>query len=146
MNSSRIGRGLRAIRIRTNLTQQVVATRAGVARALVSRIERGDLACVRVEQLLALAAALRADIDIVLRWNGADLNRLLNAGHSAMHELVVGILTATGWEVVPERSFSIWDERGVVDLLAGSVPIGHGPARVAEPDQMMRRTSTRQDP
>ena len=118
MNSSRIGRGLRAIRIRTNLTQQVVATRAGVARALVSRIERGDLACVRVEQLLALAAALRADIDIVLRWNGADLDRLLNAGHSAMHELVVGILTATGWEVVPERSFSIWGERGVVDLLA----------------------------
>ena len=118
MNSSRIGRGLRAIRIRTNLTQQVVATRAGVPRAVVARIERGDLARVRVEQLFAVSNALRADLDILLRWNGADLDRLLNAGHSAMHELVVGILTAAGWEVVPERSFSIWGERGVIDLLA----------------------------
>jgi len=122
MNSSRIGRGLRAIRIRTNLTQHVVAARAGVPRAVVARIERGDLARVRVEQLLALAAALRADIDIVLRWNGTDLDRLLNAAHSAMHELVVGILTAAGWEVVPERSFLIWGERGVIDIVAWLAP------------------------
>ena len=122
MNSSRIGRGLRAIRIRTNLTQPVVAARAGVPRAVVARIERGDLARVRVEQLLALAAALRADIDIVLRWNGTDLDRLLNAAHSAMHELVVGILTAAGWEVVPERSFLIWGERGVIDIVAWLAP------------------------
>ena len=122
MNSSRIGRGLRAIRTRTNLTQHVVAARAGVPRAVVARIERGDLARVRVEQLLALAAALRADIDIVLRWNGTDLDRLLNAAHSAMHELVVGILTAAGWEVVPERSFSIWGERGVIDIVAWLAP------------------------
>src|SRR5450759_5709465 len=118
MNSSRIGRGLRAIRIRMNLTQQVVTTRAGVPRAVVARIERGDLARVRVEQLLALAAALRADIDVVLRWDGAELDRLINAGHSAMHEVVVGMLTTAGWQVVPERSFSFSGERGVVDLLA----------------------------
>ena len=39
-----------------------------------------------------------------------------------MHELVVGILTAAGWEVVPERSFSIWGERGVIDIVAWLAP------------------------
>jgi transcriptional regulator with XRE-family HTH domain len=118
MDGSRIGRGLRAIRIRANSTQKEVADGAKVPRAVIGSVERGDLARVRVEQLLAIAVALRADLDIVLRWNGTELDRLLNAGHSAMHELVVGILTAAGWEAVPERSFSIWGERGVVDLLA----------------------------
>lgn len=80
--------------------------------------ERGDLDGVRVGQLRAVVVALQADLDIILRWNGTELDRLLNAGHLAMHELVVGILTAAGWEVVPERSFSIWGERGVIDLLA----------------------------
>jgi transcriptional regulator with XRE-family HTH domain len=118
MNSSRIGRGMRAIRVRTNLTQQVVATRAGVPRGVVASLERGNIGRVRVEQLLAVATALRADVDLLLRWNGTDLGRLLNAGHSAMHELVVGMLATAGWAVVPERSFSIWGERGVIDLLA----------------------------
>lgn len=118
MNSSRIGRGMRAIRIRTNLTQQAVATRAAVPRGVVASLERGDIGRVRVDQLLAVATALRADVDLLLRWNGTDLDRLLNAGHSAMHELVVGILATAGWAVVPERSFSIWGERGVIDLLA----------------------------
>ncbi len=118
MNTSRIGRGLRAIRIRTNLTQRAVAVRANVPRAAVASIERGDLARVRIEQLVAVSTALRADIDIVLRWEGAELDRLLNAGHSAMHEVVVGILTTAGWQVVPERSFSFWGERGVVDVIA----------------------------
>jgi DNA-binding XRE family transcriptional regulator len=118
MNNSRIGRGMRAIRVRTNLTQQVLATRASVPRGVVASLERGDIGRVRVEQLLAVATALRADVDLLLRWNGTDLDRLLNAGHSAMHELVVGILATAGWAVVPERSFSIWGERGVIDLLA----------------------------
>jgi len=122
MDGSRIGRGLRAIRIRANSTQKEVADGAEVPRAVIAAVERGYLAKVRVEQLLAIALELRADIDIVLRWNGTELDRLLNAGHSAMHELVVGMLTAAGWEVVPERSFSIWGERGVIDILAWQAP------------------------
>ncbi len=118
MNGARLGRGFRAIRVRADRTQLDVASRAGIPRAVVGRVERGDLARVRVDQLLALATALRADVDMTLRWNGAELDRLLNAGHSAMHEVVVGILTAAGWQVVPERSFSVWGERGVIDLLA----------------------------
>jgi len=93
-----------------------------VPRAVVAQIERGNLDGVRIGQLRAVVVALRADLDIILRWNGTDLDRLLNAGHSAMHELVVGILTAAGWEVVPERSFLIWGERGVIDIVAWLAP------------------------
>jgi transcriptional regulator with XRE-family HTH domain len=118
MNSARLGPGFRAIRVRADRTQADVATRAGIPRAVVGRVERGDLARVRLDQLLALATALRADVDITLRWEGSELDRLLNAGHSAMHEAVVGILTAARWQVIPERSFSVWGERGVIDLLA----------------------------
>ena len=118
MNGARLGRGFRAIRARANRTQLDVATRAGIPRAVVGRVERGDLATVRLDQLLALATVLHADVDITLRWNGAELDRLLSAGHSAMHEVVVGVLTSAGWQVVPERSFSVWGERGVIDLLA----------------------------
>jgi transcriptional regulator with XRE-family HTH domain len=118
MDGSRIGRGLRAIRVRANSTQKQVAEGAKVPRAVIASMERGDLARVRVGQLQAVAVALRADLDVVLRWNGTELDRLLNAGHSAMHELVVALLTAAGWEAVPERSFSIWGERGVIDLVA----------------------------
>jgi transcriptional regulator with XRE-family HTH domain len=122
MDASRTGRGFRAIRLRLRLRHVDVAERARVPRAVVARIERGDLDGVRVGQLHAVAVALRADLDLVLRWNGTELDRLLNAGHSAMHELVVGILAAGGWEVVPERSFSMWGERGVVDVLAWHAP------------------------
>ncbi len=122
MDGSRIGRGLRAIRLRARLRQSDVSGGARVPRDVVARIERGDLDGVRVGQLRAAVVALRADLDIVLRWNGADLDRLLNAGHSAMHELVVGILTEAGWEVLPERSFSIWGERGVIDIVAWRAP------------------------
>jgi transcriptional regulator with XRE-family HTH domain len=127
MDSSRTGRGLRAIRIRLRLRQADVAGRAKVPRAAVARIERGDLDGVRLGQLRAVAIALRADLDLVLRWDGTELDRLLNAGHSAMHELVSGLLVAAGWEVVPERSFSMWGERGVprqdVDHAATRTPL-----------------------
>jgi len=117
-----VGRSFRAIRIRAERTQQDVAKAAHVPRAVVARAERGDFGRVRVEQLVAIAVALSADLDISLRWNGSELDRLLNAGHSAMHELVAGMLTAAGWEVVPERSFSIWGERGIIDILAWHAP------------------------
>jgi transcriptional regulator with XRE-family HTH domain len=118
MESSRFGRGVRAIRIRAGRTQEDVARRSGVRRAAIAAIERGALGGVRVEQIVAVALELAADVDIVLRWNGTELDRLVNAGHSAMHELVARVLTETGWEIVPECSFSIWGERGVIDVVA----------------------------
>lgn len=122
MDASKVGRSIRALRVRGNLRQVDVENAAGVPRAVVARIERGDLVGVRFGQLLAVARLLHADVDVSLRWNGTELDRLLNAGHSAMHEVVAGMLGGAGWEAVPERSFSIWGERGVVDIVAWHAP------------------------
>jgi hypothetical protein len=54
-----------------------------------------------------------------VRWDGADLPRLLDARHSAMHEAVAGLLSSLdGWSFEPEVSFSVYGERGVIDILA----------------------------
>lgn len=104
--------------MRARLRQADVAARTGVPRAVVARIERGDLDRVTVGALRSVAGALQADHEVTIRWNGTELDRLLHAGHSALHELVVGILVDIGWEVVPERSFSWYGERGIIDIVA----------------------------
>lgn len=44
---------------------------------------------------------------------------MLNAGHAAMHEQVAALFESLpGWVLVPEVSFSIYGERGVIDILA----------------------------
>jgi hypothetical protein len=56
---------------------------------------------------------------MVVRWQGGDLGRLLNARHSAMHEAVAHLFASLdGWTMEPEVSFSIYGERGVIDILA----------------------------
>jgi hypothetical protein len=53
------------------------------------------------------------------RWRGGELDRLLNAGHSRLHESVARYFAALdGWVIEPEVSFSIYGERGVIDILA----------------------------
>src|SRR5688572_26850879 len=54
-----------------------------------------------------------------VRWQGGDLGRLLSARHSAMHEAMAQFLLALGsWVGEPEVSFSVYGERGVIDVLA----------------------------
>lgn len=43
----------------------------------------------------------------------------MNAGHASLHEDVAGFLDGlVGWKHLPEVSFSIYGERGVIDILA----------------------------
>lgn len=115
----RVGAAFRAVRIRRRWRQEDVAARAGVARSSVSDIERGHLDSVPLRRLRAIAAALDIRIDLVTRWRGGELSRLLNARHSALHESVSGRFDGLpGWARVPEVSFSVFGERGVIDILA----------------------------
>ena len=69
-----------------------------------------------------MAGVLGVHIDLVPRWRGGDLGRLLNARHAALHEAVARWFRERWprWELAPEVSFSIYGERGVVDLFAWS--------------------------
>jgi transcriptional regulator with XRE-family HTH domain len=123
MDDQRVGAAFRAIRIRRGWRQRDVAERAGVSRAFISAVERGHLDRVSLSTLRRVAAVLDIRLDVVPRWRGGELDRLLNSGHAALHESVVSFLgSMPGWEVVPEVSFSIYGERGVIDLLAWHAP------------------------
>jgi transcriptional regulator with XRE-family HTH domain len=114
-----IGNTLRVIRVRRQLRQADVARRAGVRRETVSRLERGGLGRLRVDEYRAIAAALAVRTDIRLRWQGAELDRVVNAAHADLHASVAHYIRELGaWLWHPEVSFSIYGERGVMDILA----------------------------
>ena len=89
------------------------------SQSVVSRIERGHLETLTLETIRRVLAALDARTDVVVRWRGGDLDRMLGASHAALHEDVAQrLLSQPGWRVAPEVSFSIYGERGVIDILA----------------------------
>lgn len=107
------------IRTKKGWRQADLATRAGVSRWVVMRIERGRIAGVPVAKVRRVAAALDARVDMVVRWQGGDLGRLVSARHAAMHEVMARFFASRpSWRVEPEVSFSIWGERGAIDILA----------------------------
>jgi transcriptional regulator with XRE-family HTH domain len=122
VDAVRLGSVLRAVRVRRGWRQADVAERAGVSVSTVSRIERGRVAGTAVGVLLRTAAVLEVRVEWSAWWRGGELDRMLNAGHAAMHEAVARVLDAAGWSLAPESTFSIYGERGVIDVLAFHEP------------------------
>lgn len=119
MDDVRIGNIIRTIRIRKHLRQSDLARRAGVTRETVSRLERGGFGRHRFDDFLRVVAALGIRADVRLRWQGGDLDRVMNAAHASLHESMATYLSSRdGWVWRPEVSFSIYGERGVIDILA----------------------------
>ncbi len=116
MNRVRLGTQLRAIRLQRCLRQTDVARLARTSATTISRAERGE--CVAMPTLERVAAALGAEIDLSVRWHGGDLQRAVNRAHAALAEQVVSWMASRpGWRAIAEVSFSIWGERGIVDVL-----------------------------
>ncbi len=119
MDDLRVGAALRAVRLRRRFRQSDVAAAAGVHRSTVSRVERGHAGSLSLDTVRRLAAALDMRIDVLPRWRGGELDRLLNAEHSALHESVArSFARLSSWQVVPEATFAIYGERGAIDVLA----------------------------
>jgi transcriptional regulator with XRE-family HTH domain len=119
MDDLRFGAAIRAARVRRGWRQVDLAKAAGVSTGTISRLERGQVDRTPMGILRSVAAALDIRVELLPRSRAADLDRLVNAKHAALAEAVVARLNRVhGWEVRPEVSFSVWGERGVVDLLA----------------------------
>jgi hypothetical protein len=71
-----------------------------------------------VGSLDAIATALGATLVVDLRWQGANLDRLVDREHAALQEVVARRLTRSGWMVRAEVSFNHYGDRGSCDLLA----------------------------
>ncbi|MEX2548323.1 MAG: helix-turn-helix domain-containing protein [Chloroflexota bacterium] len=122
MDAVRLGSVCRALRIKKQWRQADLAARARVSRAAVSRLERAQIGDLGVDTIVRIIEALGGRIDFMVRWQGGELDRLLNARHSALHEAVAREFRRSGdWVIAPEVSFAIRGERGVIDILAWHV-------------------------
>lgn len=118
MSWVRLGRQLRAIRLRSRLRQTDVARLAHVSRSAVSLIELGRAERLSVRVLESVVAALGARLDARLLWHGPELDRLMDAAHAALAASVKRRLERWGWVVRVEVSYNHYGERGRIDLLA----------------------------
>src|SRR5690349_12135193 len=108
----RLGRSIRAIRIRLGWRQQDLANRARVSRPFVSKLERGLARTTELRRIDAVCAALGADLDVRIRWRGEALDRLLDEAHAAIVDAVVALLRPLGWELALEVTFNEFGDRG----------------------------------
>jgi transcriptional regulator with XRE-family HTH domain len=118
MSRDRIGADVRLLRVRKRWRQSDLATRAGCSQSEISRIERGLVASVPLGRLALVAEALGARLATTVLWQGERLDRLRDERHARLVETVARRLHAHGWNVRPEVSFSVFGERGSIDLLA----------------------------
>lgn len=100
------------------MSQGQVAEAADVSRAAVSTIERGLLENSSLRIIGRVSAALGISCEFEARWRGAETAALLDERHARLVQLAVARLTRLGWQVFPEHTFSIWGERGSIDVLA----------------------------
>ena len=108
---------IRSLRGRRRWRQSDLGARAGLTRDPVSRAERGDLDGLTVGSLSRLASALDATLVVEIRWQGADLERLVDRRHALLQETTAHKLAAAGWLVQVEVSFNHFGDRGSCDLV-----------------------------
>ncbi len=120
MDDVRFGTVFRTVRQRRGWRQADVAKRSGMSQSAVSRIERGQVGPQSIDTVRALGATLEIRVGLIAQWRGGDLDRLLNRRHSMLHESVARMFrdVLPAWILAPEVSFSIYGERGIIDILA----------------------------
>ena len=114
MDPVRFGADVRLLRLRRGWTQQRLASEAMVSRWVVAEVEAGRAPRIRVEHLARVVSALAGYLSVRILYQGEGLDRLRDRRHAAM----VVQLRAEGWDVATEVSFSIFGERGSIDILA----------------------------
>src|SRR2546422_10670550 len=119
MDDARIGRALRALRLRRGLRQIDVAVRAAVSQGTVSLIERGHIATLSIATARNVFAAVDAGFEGAVIWRGGGLDHLLDELHARLVGAAVNRLRAAGWEMSVEATYSVYGERGSIDVLAG---------------------------
>lgn len=96
---------------------------AGVSQSTISNVESGRLAGLPMTTIRRIFAAVDAGFEGTVRWRGAGLDRLLDARHAAIVAGSVRRLGELGWETRVETTYSIYGERGSIDVMAALVPV-----------------------
>jgi transcriptional regulator with XRE-family HTH domain len=117
VDDRRVGLIIRALRRRRGWRQSDLAVAAGVSQQLVSTIERGHVDTVAHGTLRRLLGALDARCEIDVRWRGGSLDRTLDENHARLVGATVALLAQAGWLSAVEVTYSVFGERGSIDVL-----------------------------
>jgi hypothetical protein len=100
------------------MRQQDLAREAACSQDQISLLERGRIDRMSLWRLRSIFRALDAEVVVFVRWRGGSLDHLLDARHASLAESTIQRLLDAGWTVQPEVSYSVFGERGSIDLLA----------------------------
>ncbi len=118
MDARRLGRFVRALRIREGWRQADLAARATVSQDMVSRLERGKGETLAFPALRAILGAVDVQIPgYDVRWSRGIPETVLDEGHSRLVGATALFLERSGWTAIPEVTYSRYGERGSIDLL-----------------------------
>ena len=114
------GRLLRELRSDLGWSQRELGRRSGVPQTAISRIERGRLAAMDLEQLVRAASAAGARLRLVVDAPFlADRSRQRDRVHARCIGFVASRLAKAGWDVLTEVEISGRRGPGWIDILAG---------------------------
>lgn len=115
MKCDRLGRYLRAKRLKLGLRQADVAVRAGTTQQIVSEIELGRMDDEKVGTIDRIGLALGIPLGIMPLFDRADMDRVLDSRHAEVVEAFLARLSPE-WEAHPEESYNVFGERADVDV------------------------------
>jgi hypothetical protein len=81
-------------------------------------MERGQLGGQSLRTVAHIVEALDATAELVVRWQGEELDRLVDGAHAALVQATVARLQSGGWVTRVEVSFNHFGDRGRADVLA----------------------------
>lgn len=106
---------LRLARVRLDLRQADVSQRADISRTSVAEHELGRIEGATIRSLRSHAEAVGLTLGIVLRGPTGEVVK--DEEHALLTQWTKRLLDARGWDTEAEASFSIYGERGRIDLL-----------------------------
>lgn len=118
MHPVRIGRIARTLRRRLAWRQADLALRARVSQQAISLIETGRWRRLSIDTLERVLAEVEAEVDVVVRWRGGEIDRVMDEGHATLVGEIIRRLLALGWEVRAEVTYSIGRNFGSIDVFA----------------------------
>jgi hypothetical protein len=106
-------------------------------------MERGHLDTLSLSTIRAILGVVDARLLLEPRWRGGDVDRLLDHRHATTVATVTKLLAGWGWEVATEVTFSVYGERGSVDVLgwepaSGSAAVIEVKTSIASFEQLQR--------
>jgi len=86
----------------------------------VSLTERGHFGSVALRTLRRVFEVVDSRLELLVSWRGGGLDRLLDEAHLALVSRRASTLSGMGWIVALEATYSVYGERGSIDVFAAS--------------------------